>query len=73
MNFWRKRPSERVLFEDALKYIYNCNYNKSTASLESLEGALTLSGKKALRLIERLENQKLLYISGNGLHLTPAG
>ncbi len=73
MSFWQKIPSNRILFEDALKHIYNCEYKGHEASLESLGGVLKLSIKKVVVLVERLEKQESLRISGKGLQLTPTG
>ena len=39
----RRELTEKVLVEDTLKYIYKCERNNQTASLESLAGALSTS------------------------------
>ncbi|MSS72264.1 MAG: hypothetical protein EXS64_12350 [Candidatus Latescibacteria bacterium] len=75
--FWRwrrvRRLSGRVLIEDALKHLYDCEYRGRTSTVQSLSGALTISGNLATGLLARLEALELLRSEGEGFHLTPAG
>jgi len=64
---------ERVRFEDALKHLYNCEYQKRTATILSLAGALSLKQKKVLSLVSKMEKENLLKISNDGLELKPFG
>ena len=41
---------ERVNIEDALKHLFDCEYNKRTAGNNSLAGALSLPLEQAGRL-----------------------
>ena len=50
-----RRSEERVLVEDTLKHLYNCEYAGRRATEESLAGFLGTSHGQALRLLSRLE------------------
>jgi DtxR family Mn-dependent transcriptional regulator len=75
--FWRwqrvRRMTERVLTEDALKHLYDCEYRGRTPTVQSLSGALAISGDLAAGLLARLEALELLKSEGEGFRLTPAG
>lgn len=75
--FWRVlhsfRASERVLIEDALKHIYDCEYRQLPSTLHSLSGALSISGNRAAGLLERLENLELVVSADGGYRLTASG
>ncbi|MBI2951581.1 FeoA domain-containing protein [bacterium] len=75
--FWRwrrvHRANERVLIEDALKHLYDFEYRGGTPTVQSLSGALAISGNLAAELLARLEAQELLRSEGEGFRLTPAG
>jgi DtxR family Mn-dependent transcriptional regulator len=55
-----RRVEERVLLEDTLKHLYNCEYSGQPASEESLAGALEASRATALRLLDRLEELRFV-------------
>ncbi len=55
-----RRVEERVLLEDTLKHLYNCEYSGTPATEESLAGALETSRAAALRLLERLEELRFV-------------
>jgi len=55
-----RRVEERVLLEDTLKHLYNCEYSGQPASEESLAGALETSRATALRLLDRLEELRFV-------------
>jgi DtxR family Mn-dependent transcriptional regulator len=50
-----RRSEERVLIEDTLKHLYNCEYAGRRATEESLAGFLGTSHGHAVRLLSRLE------------------
>ena len=50
-----RKVEERVLLEDTLKHLYNCEYAGLRATEESLAGALATSRSAALRLLAKLE------------------
>ena len=67
------RMTERVRLEDALKHLYNCEYESRESTVESLAGALEISRGFAVRLVGRLEVLQLIQSDGHGLPLTEAG
>lgn len=75
--FWRwqqlSRMNERVLIEDTLKHLYMCEYRRQTPTMESLSGALGVTGNKAAELLVRVEALSLLRSVGGVLQLTPEG
>ncbi len=75
--YWKwqrvRHNTERVLIEDALKHLYDCEYKKIPCTLQSLSGALSISGEKAARLMHRLEVMGLAKSQGNRLELTDPG
>ena len=67
------RATERVLIEDALKHLFDFEYKERVANLQSLSGALAVSGNRAADLIGRLQEQELVDFDGDGYRLTPEG
>lgn len=65
--------TERVLIEDALKHLYDCEYKKLSCTLQSMSGALSIGGDRAARLAGRLEELGLVKSTGQGLELTEEG
>ena len=74
---WRIRRSlrrtERVLIEDALKHLHDCEYRGRSTTLESLAGALELSGNRSADVLGRLEALGLLLPCEDGFRLTSEG
>jgi DtxR family Mn-dependent transcriptional regulator len=68
-----KLDSKRVLIEDSLKHIYDCEYNKSYSSINSVAGNLNISADAAAKLISRLEEMGLIFSEANSLYLTAEG
>jgi DtxR family Mn-dependent transcriptional regulator len=75
--FWRwqrtNELTERVLNEDALKHIQQCEFHGERASLKSLAGALNINPNQVTGVISCLESHDLLRIEGNIFNLTPSG
>ena len=67
------RATERVLIEDALKHLFDFEYKERVANLQSLSGALAVSGNRAAELLRRLQEQELVEYDGDGYRLTPSG
>ncbi|MGB3562242.1 MAG: FeoA domain-containing protein [Thermoanaerobaculia bacterium] len=67
------RATERVLIEDALKHLFDCEYKGRIANLQSLSGALSVSGNRAAEILGRLEEQVLVAPTQAGYQLTPEG
>ncbi len=63
----------RVLLEDALKYIFDCEYNKLSCNVSSIAGHLHISVDKAGSLINRLSAMELIVLQQQIVRLTDAG
>ena len=68
-----RRVGDRAVIEDALKHLYHCEYEKQSVTVESLSGALQISGNKAAELLIHLERQALTTRSEGELRLTATG
>lgn len=67
------RATDRVLTEDALKHLFDCDYQGRLGSLQSVCGALEISGDRAAGLLQRLEARELIESVEGGMQLTPRG
>ena len=58
---WRRlaRLSGRVLLEDGLKHLYDCEYQRRSASVESLAGVLEVPRSRAAVVLIQLESMRL--------------
>jgi DtxR family Mn-dependent transcriptional regulator len=63
----------RVLIEDALKHLYDCEYKKINCTINSIAGNLSIAGDRAAKLIARLEAMGLIISLADNLQLTPEG
>ena len=72
---WKKRKSisKRVLIEDALKHLYNCEYSNINCTLNSIAGNLSIPADDTAELIARLETMGLITSREKGLRLTSEG
>ena len=74
---WRwqrlRRLTTRIYLEDAVKHLYNCQYRGQTPSVESLSGALQISGSRAAELLIQLQTVGLSTSTEGRLSLTPLG
>jgi len=59
--------------EDALKHLFDSEYNDRFANLQSISGALAVSGNRAAELIARLQEQELVGLEDGGYKLTGEG
>jgi DtxR family Mn-dependent transcriptional regulator len=75
--YWRwqrnHKMTERVLIEDALKHIQNCEMHAQKPSLESLAGALTINTGEAAEVISNLEAHDLIKMQAPTFKLTSKG
>ncbi len=69
----RRELTEKVLIEDTLKYIFKCERNQKTATVESLAGALSTSLAQASEILALTQARGLLELSDNSFYLTDAG
>jgi len=67
------RASERVLTEDALKHIFDCEYKGRIGNLQSLAGVLAISGNRAAEILQQLEARELIKAVEGGYRLTSDG
>lgn len=68
-----KNISKRVLIEDALKHLYNSEYNNIDCTLNSVAGKLSVSEDDAADLITKLEDMGLVSSSHETLQLSEEG
>jgi len=75
ISVWKRSryANKKVLIEDALKYLYNCEYNNSTCSLNGIAGNLSISADDATDIIARLESMGLVSAKKDELSLTSDG
>lgn len=72
---WRRnrRLNSRRAVEDALMHIHQRQHEGRPASVESLSSSLRMPPRSILGLIQRMEGQRLLIVSGDGIHLSTEG
>jgi len=75
MGWWRRarEGTMRVLIEDALKHLYDCEEQGTPPSLQSIAGTLAVSTDRAARLVQRLESLGLVRMPAAAMELTPEG
>ncbi|MFA7419513.1 MAG: metal-dependent transcriptional regulator [Melioribacteraceae bacterium] len=75
LSRWKKIKSQtgRVLIEDALKHLYDCEFKNLDCSLNSLTGNLTLKADQTASVISNLESMGLVTSTGNKISLTTEG
>ncbi len=75
--FWRwqraQKMGAKVLQEDALKHIHQCEIHDDKPTLKSLAGALNTSPDEIAKVLNSLESHELLHFEGSEFQLTPAG
>ena len=67
------RASGRVLAEDALKHLFDCEYKGRIGNLQSISGVLSVSGNRAAEILQQLEASELVKPSEGGYRLTADG
>ena len=68
-----RRLSERVLVEDVLKHLYDCEIRGLPGSLEELAGMLETGRGKAHRILGRALQMELVTLEQQGYALTATG
>ena len=68
-----KQSNERVHLEDALKFMFDCEYRKLTCDINSIAGNLNISVDKAGRIINRLASMELISLKNQHISLTDTG
>ena len=67
------RLTERVRLEDMLKQLHKLEYDRHSATADSVAGGVQISRHQAIRLLQRLEEKGLVTASGTRFSLTEAG
>ena len=65
--------TERVRMEDVLKQLYKLEYDRLPATADSVAGGVQVSRAQAVRLLQRLEERRLVSGDGARFRLTDAG
>ncbi len=68
-----KKNTHRVLIEDSLKHLYNCEYNGINCTLNSVAGNLSISADEAAKVVKKLEELDLITSHESGISLSPEG
>jgi DtxR family Mn-dependent transcriptional regulator len=68
-----RQMNERILIEDALKHIYRSEVHGQQPTLQSLAGALNVTGNRAAAILETLHGRDLVETGQGEFRLTPAG
>lgn len=82
--FWPKRGllskwtrssmnTQRVLLEDALKFVFDCEYKNNPCGLNSVAGNLNISTDKTAKLLDRLKAMGLIDLNNQRVELTDTG
>lgn len=67
------RLTDRVLMEDSLKHLYNCQYLSRRGTIESISGALEIRRSRTVKLVAALESRRLVHSDEQGPQLTEEG
>ncbi len=68
-----KKNNQRVQLEDALKYLFDCEYRNNMCDMNSIAGNLNISVDKASFLLERLLTMGLITMNDQTISLTDTG
>lgn len=71
--FKKKKEVDKILLEDALKHLFDSEYNNLDCSFNSLSGYLSLKGDQTAKLISRLEELNLVDSAEGRFKLTDEG
>jgi DtxR family Mn-dependent transcriptional regulator len=72
---WTKSSmnTQRVLLEDTLKFVFDCEYKNMPCGLNSIAGNLNISTDKTARLLDRLRTMGLIDMKDHSFELTDTG
>ncbi|WP_372753615.1 iron dependent repressor, metal binding and dimerization domain protein [Labilibaculum sp.] len=65
--------NKRALLEDALKFIFDCEYNKNNCDVNGIAGRLNIAMDAAGQLIDRLTSLELVVLNNQTVSLTNEG
>jgi DtxR family transcriptional regulator, Mn-dependent transcriptional regulator len=69
----REAIRRRTKIEDALKHLFHQQYRGRHGSFSSLGGALRLSDRRLMQMLDRMQQQKLVTARGEEFELTAEG
>lgn len=69
----RKQDAKRVLMEDALKVLYDFEYNATTCTVENIKKSLGISEDSAIEVVNKLKAMNKVQIEGLDIRLTNDG
>jgi DtxR family Mn-dependent transcriptional regulator len=65
--------NQRVMMEDALKFIYDCERAGNKASIKNIAGTLAVASDQVTGIVHRLRELTLIELSDSGIALTAEG
>lgn len=68
-----RKLRQKTLVEDVLKLLYHVDMSKRNVGFDALAGALTISPKKLLALIEQMSTDGLIRVVNDSIQLTDDG
>jgi DtxR family Mn-dependent transcriptional regulator len=68
-----RQVTRRVLMEDALKHIHDCDYQGHVPTVQSIAGALNSTINQIAGLLTEMQAHDLITFEGDKLRLTPQG
>ncbi|MCB0371450.1 MAG: FeoA domain-containing protein [Muricauda sp.] len=68
-----RMSSQRVLLEDTLKYLFDCEYKGIGCDLNSAAGNLNIGGDQMAKLLAHLKEMGLVVFEGHQIYLTDTG
>ncbi len=68
-----KKNTHRILIENSLKHLYNCEYIGIDCTLNSVAGNLSISADEAAKVVKKLEELELITSHESRISLTPEG
>jgi len=68
-----KMNNRKIQIEDALKFLFDCEYKKIPCSLHGVAGNLNISSNKTTLILDHLQSMGLVIFSGDSIVLTDEG
>ena len=68
-----RKSSKRVLLEDTLKYLFDCEYKGTDCNLNSVAGNLNINPDHMAKLMSQLKDMGLVMFEGPNIMLTDTG
>lgn len=68
-----KQNTMKVQLEDALKFLFDCEYKSASCNLNSIAGNLNISTNKIAVILDKLHDMGLIDLKGELVRLTDSG